>query len=442
MNKGAFNNPNKNDKVFSLVRLLQESSPTSKPNSDDSKIENLKDKKINYHLPGEQIYRLKINQIDKVYLRNFEKYYQNIFEELIEKFVRLVPESKYPIAYQDALYHFHYIKSNELKEVTPDNKCVMKTLCDYIFEENTNQPLILTGPVGSGKTTYVSTLASNLYLHFIAHGDGWENALVIRFIGIDGKSMYLRNLLKSLCQQLDFIHNDNHASNKVEKLSDLRNHFKNYLIKNAQKKNENNKKLVIILDSINQLSPEDNSHKLDWLPKNLSANCKLILTVSSESTDIMKRLQRKYIDENSFVVLNGLEKDQAEIMMQKYLKLNDYRLEANQIELIKNLTKKKRILSLHMKLLSEQFLSWKSSFEIDKCILKDTLSGSVDHFISGLETRFDKTLVKYILSKFFLLFINKFEILFKFVIANVYHVILLSCKEFLQVSRYYNSFIH
>ena len=406
MNKGAFKNPNKNDKVFSLVRLLQESSSsTSNPSSNDTKkIKNLKDKEINYHLPGEQIYRLKINQVDKVYLRNFEKFYQNIFEELIEKFVRLVPESKYPIAYQDALYHFHHIKSNDLKEVTPKSECVMKTLCDYIFEENTNQPLVITGPVGSGKTTYASTLASNLYLHFIAHGDGWENALVIRFIGIDGKSMYLRNLLKSLCQQLDFIHNDNLEveTNKIEKLSDLKNRFKNYLVQSSQKKaHETNKKLVIILDSLNQLCTEDNAHKLDWLPKNLSANCKMILTVSSESTDMMKRLQRKYIDENSFVVLSGLEKEQADIMMQKYLSLNDYRLEENQVNLIKNLTEKKRIFSLHMKLLSEQFLSWKSNYEIEKCVLKDTLSTSVEHFISGLETRFDKTLVKYILSKNF-----------------------------------------
>lgn len=196
MTTGVFKNKQKTDKVFTLVRLLQQPSTitsnnlTNQPNHEKSLV-NFRDTDISYYLPAEQIYRLKINQIDQIYLKNFENFYMNLFEELIETFVRSNPESKLPLAYQDALYHFHFIKSNNFHELSKNSECVMKAMRDYIFDKQSDQPLVLTGPIGSGKTTYVSTLASNLYLHYIANQNGSvneanENALVMRFIGIDG----------------------------------------------------------------------------------------------------------------------------------------------------------------------------------------------------------------------------------------------------------------
>ena len=191
MKKGLCKESDMNDKVFSFVRLLQQQQ-TIKAIKDSEKLHKLRDNDVSYHIPADQVYRLKVNKLDETYLKNFEGYYYNKFEELVEKFVRQNAEIKSLDAYQDALYHFHYIKSNDSNYLNESSESIMKVMRDYIFEDSTNQPLILIGPIGSGKTSYLSNLASNMYLHFIANEKTsiglTENSLVIRFIGIDGKS--------------------------------------------------------------------------------------------------------------------------------------------------------------------------------------------------------------------------------------------------------------
>lgn len=392
--RGLNNKSDKNDKVFCFVRLLQSA-------KDCNKLNKLKDTDISYHIPAEQVYRLKVDKQNEAYLKNFEGYYYNKFEELIEKFVRQNTEMKSVDAYQDALYHLHHIKSNDSNCLTESTECIMKALRDYIFEDSTNQPLVVIGPTGSGKTSFLSNLASNMYLHFIANETTsigvTENSLVIRFIGIDGKSFYLRNLLKSLCQQLNLISNRRKSRNIVntsvpEKLVELKMLFRNFLTEYKKHK------LVLILDSLENLYPQDNAYKLDWLPKYLSSNCRLILSVTAESDELIRRLKRKYINETSFITINGLNKEQIELMVQKKLRLNCYRLENTQLDLIRTfLDKNETIYPLHFKMLSEQFLKWKSSYAVEECVLKETLSLSVQYLLKNLETRFNKTLVKHVL---------------------------------------------
>ena len=389
LSKGAFRNHDKADRVFALVRLLNDSV--------NETMRNFKDNLINYHISAEQIYRLKIKQIDKVYLKNFQNYYEKLFQNLIEKFVQRHPESRYPMPYQDALYNYHFIKANSFKELSSSSDCVLKTLRDYIFDESTNQPFILHGAIGSGKTTYISALASNLYLHFIAHDKSIqtsENIVVLRFIGIDGKSIYLRNLLKSLCLQLNLVCNENAAV--PENLIELKECFRNFLMKNTSPSS----RLVVILDSLQDLSETDKAHKLDWLPKHLGANCKLILTVASDSVNLMRRLRRKYTETNSYVELSHIKLDQAKFMIQRLLSQQNYRLEAEQYNLIMNLISKKPVCPLHLKILSGEFLNWKSYTNLSECILKDTLTGSVVYFVNCLESKYGKKLVKHILSEF------------------------------------------
>lgn len=190
-----------------------------------------------------------------------------------------------------------------------------------------------------------------------------------------------------------------------ENLIELKVQLKSYLSQYSKHK------LVIILDSLENICPEDNALKLDWLPKYLSNNCKLILTVAAESEDLIKRLKRKYINETNFLSINGIDSCQAEEMMQKQLRLNNYRLEEKQLELIRNLHKRKLIYPLHFKLMTEEYLTWKSSYQLNECVLKDTLNLSVAYYLHNLEGRFGKSLVRHILCKTFQFMLQLFIVI-------------------------------
>ncbi len=212
MSRGALKPNTEPNKAFALVRLLTSTS------THEASFIHLRDQQINYHMPVDQVLRLKIPHIDHTYLTNIQNFYATTFQHLIEQFALTNPVSALPSAYQDALYHLHYISSNHLDQVSSNSERLMKSLHDYIFSSSSDQPLVLTGPTGSGKTACVSTLASNMYMHFIANSETPnDKALILRFIGIDGKSAYLRSLLKSVCGQMALIvEEDRHTTEGEE----------------------------------------------------------------------------------------------------------------------------------------------------------------------------------------------------------------------------------
>lgn len=219
-------------------------------------------------------------------------------------------------------------------------------------------------------------------------------SLVLRFIGIDEKSYYLRNLLKSICEQMNIILNKPNNLKVPEKLSDLKRYFKTMLIQN------HTIKLIVIIDSIESLSNKDNSFKLDWLPDYLNYNCKLILTLSSECEELVERFRRKYPDQNDYVTMSDLCLEKSNYVLRKFLNQNDYRLEKSQSDLIQSLVQKSStILPLHLKLITDEILNWKSLTKTSECILKNGLNEMVLFFINKIEKDFGSRLVKHVLSK-------------------------------------------
>jgi hypothetical protein len=418
MTIGAFNNESKFNKVFTFIRLNNENIKESTSININNSINYMIDKEINYHFPGEQIFRIKISKKDENYFKNFASHYLKLFENLIEKFVQNYPVIEKPTLFDDVIYHLNYINLNKLKEIASGSEKIMKELSDYVFDDNNRQPFILTGPLGSGKTSCLATFSSNLYLQLAAYESNtpeWpkfkKHAILIRFIGIDNNSKHLRSLLKSICLQLNYIRNntgDENNNNKINddeysttdvpnKLTDLKKYFKKHLTQSA---NNSQTKLIIILDSLQELSKNDFSYKLDWLPKHLGPNCKLILALASESTELIQRLKRRYTNEKkSFTSLDYLNVEQSEYMIRKFLAVKNYRLNEEQLNKLNELIRTKPILSLHLKFLSEEFLNWKSFTTIDKCILKDNLKDAIIFKIIQIENKFGFVFIKHLLSK-------------------------------------------
>ena len=413
MTNAAFSNEPKENRMFSFIRLHNVAATTGFPNKKNT-MNYLRDREINYYFPVEQIYRIGIEKLSEEYLRNFGLHYEKLFKGLIEQFVKLNAEDTVLTRlYRDVLYQLNYVKFLKLNEIPQSAQNVFKKLSDYVLlDNNHSQPFILTGDMGSGKSTLIATFFSSLFLQLSTSDEYAVNkhTILIRFVGIDGESTYLRTLLKSICFQLQYVKNNNClGKNKSiedaipKKLSELKRFFKKFLTENffldqEMTKFPAQKKLIIILDQLQDLCRSDSSYKLDWLPKNLNPYCKLILTVSSESKELVQRLNRKFTNPSNYAHVGQLETDQVEYLIRKLLNANNYRLEPGQYQKLNDLVRKKPILPLHVKLLSENFLNWKSyTCPEDECVLGDTLHVAINYFLNKLEKDHGYLFVKHAL---------------------------------------------
>lgn len=371
-------------------------------------IEYLRDKQINSHIPAEQIYRIRIDnnnnnnkQADQKYLNNFGMHYKRLFEKLMDKSIQSNPieensESSSSM-WNDIFNNLNFIRLHRSNEsVSLDSSETLKRLSDYVLDGSSRQPLILHGRSGSGKTSLISTFASNLYMQLgISHTS--NQACVFRFIGVDQNSSMLSALLKSICEQIYFIRSQKSGFKNVpSSLRDLKTYFKECLTSNWNDKDDENGKLVVIIDCLDGLIKDFSSYKLDWIPNVLHSNCKLILTVADESRDLVEKLRRKLAPNGEFVEMSGLGDEVGKTAVKKFLYVRNYRLEDERLEKFTSLIGNTRpLIPLHLKLLLENFLISEACSEFG---FHSTFEFTINRWVTNLERKFGSLAVKHILS--------------------------------------------
>lgn len=388
--------------MFCFIRLLGETnaSLSCPPHT----IEFLREKQINYNIPAEQIYKIRIGEVGQHYLNNFGTHYRKLFENLIDKFIRMNPLIDYDEMFADVLNNLNYIRINQSNEEplfeSSINDVVLQKLNDFVIDNTQNKPFVLKGPVGSGKTSLLSIFASNLYIHQEALKGSLSfkrHAVLVRFIGIDQKSTLLATLLKSICEQIFYIKAHIYKLKNVEpvpnNLRDLKVYFRKCLTSEFE-----NGKLIIILDSLNELLRNDHSFKLSWLPNYFHPSIKLIISVSSECEEIVERLSRKYTEKTTCAAeLSGLSVEQAKSMMKKYFTRRNLRLDSEQLSMMLKFVERQTVVfTMHFKMLLEAVTVWKSS-KLNENQMK-TLSLTIHEWLIYLENKFGTKLVKHTLS--------------------------------------------
>ncbi|XP_032219851.2 uncharacterized protein LOC5519197 [Nematostella vectensis] len=127
---------------------------------------------------------------------------------------------------------------------------------------------VLYGESGCGKTSIMAKICA-LVKEWLRKE---AVAVVPRFVGISPDSSGIRTLLRSVCQQLCRVSGEN-ADNVPEDMKSLREYFPECLKSAATCKT-----IVLLLDSLDQLSPDDGGRQLDWLPKSLPDNIYLVMS--------------------------------------------------------------------------------------------------------------------------------------------------------------------
>ena len=213
-----------------------------------------------------------------------------------------------------------------------------------------------------------------------------DAVVVLRFLGTSPDSSNLFRLLTSLCKQILVNFNDN--TKVPEEYEQVLALFSLLVEKSDQR---SSKKLVIILDSLDQLTSEYNAHKLKWLPKKLSKNVKFVVSAYTDSTSIITGLKSMY-KPDSFLMVKVLGEELSIKIIKSWLENRNRTLTDQQFSMVQKAFKICS-LPLYVKLVFEDVLTWKSYSVVGDEYLAKSVQSSIVSLLLRLETKHGRTFI-------------------------------------------------
>ena len=263
---------------------------------------------------------------------------------------------------------------------------ILNSIKGYLLTE-TDQPLVIYGDTGSGKTTTIAKAACDINEAIANANLTMPTSIITRFIGQTDNSENIQQLLYHLCHQLAAI-----AGRYRQDVPSSYNSLKNYFIDLIQH-GEYGGMLVILLDGLDKLSTTDNGHKLDWLPSRIAANVKIIANINTENVEMFQRIENKF--EGGLIKMPILTCTDCENIMKLNMKSSGHSVNYNQWKCIQNAFKLKTS-PLYVNLVFEQAIQWISS-EIQNPTLGESSAAIAEQIFDNLETKFGTKLISKIL---------------------------------------------
>jgi tetratricopeptide (TPR) repeat protein len=205
--------------------------------------------------------------------RNPEQLGEWVLADLTEIINQLYPEGEQPDPLaQEAMLHEAFAQSRARVYIGGEKYFAQLDAHDRV----SNQPLVLTGESGSGK----SALLANWGLQY--QEEHPNELMLMHFIGASADSTDLSRMLRRLMAELK---KRFEIPEEIPETEDkLRSAFPNWLFIASAKG-----KAVLILDGLNQLDNRNNAKELDWLPLELPENVRVLLsTLPGRAMDVIK----------------------------------------------------------------------------------------------------------------------------------------------------------
>eukprot|EP01103_Thecamoeba_quadrilineata_P016414 TRINITY_DN5482_c0_g1_i1.p1 TRINITY_DN5482_c0_g1~~TRINITY_DN5482_c0_g1_i1.p1 ORF type:complete len:1835 (+),score=369.73 TRINITY_DN5482_c0_g1_i1:132-5507(+) len=202
--------------------------------------------------------------------------------------------------YEEAVRHCSFCRSKFTSFIGRENilgELVLKIMVDL---ERPSQPLMLYGDAGCGKTAILARVATKVKTARP------QAAVIVRFLGTTPESSTGRGLLKCLCRTISRIYGSKNNSRKSMRLAfvsssqaieeevpeDFQALVREFKIRLLRANKDC--PLVLILDSLDQLSNEDNEKALSWIPDELPEYVCLVVSAVVIKGGCYDVLQRRF----------------------------------------------------------------------------------------------------------------------------------------------------
>lgn len=200
---------------------------------------------------------------------------------------------------------------------------------------------------------------------------------IFRFLGTSPDSSNVFRLLSSLCQQILFCTTGKYQKTPSD-IDDLTRMFHKLV-----REYKSNKPLVILLDSLDQLSKDHAAQKLHWLPKQLPDNVKIVISTYIESEEIIVLLKSLF-KPDSFILVPKLGEELSCKILKSWMNNKNRSLTAEQFNVIEHAFTQCS-LPIYVKLVFEQVMQWKSYTQVDNNSLAYTVKESIIQMFQQLE---------------------------------------------------------
>eukprot|EP00026_Physarum_polycephalum_P000372 Phypoly_transcript_00372.p1 GENE.Phypoly_transcript_00372~~Phypoly_transcript_00372.p1 ORF type:complete len:1575 (+),score=217.10 Phypoly_transcript_00372:123-4847(+) len=199
---------------------------------------------------------------------------------------------------------------------------LLSPVLSYLNSER-ESPQVIWGESGSGKTSLMAALIQ----HFKDHHPAAR--VIYRFVGISASSSSARQLLHSIYSQIVELVQTS-GGDVEEEILQIPSDFKNLsekfpsLLEQASK----NHPLYLFVDSLDQLSSEDDGLSLRWLPWQLPQNVHLVISVLPVLLHAVKALLRG--GDECYTAIPRMNPSDGLPMLQNWLKFENRALTAQQ----------------------------------------------------------------------------------------------------------------
>ena len=216
-------------------------------------------------------------------------------------------------------------------------------IADYVKRGSEPRALVVFGAGGTGKSALVAKAVQQAQA---AHSG---SEIVYRFIGATPGSSDGRGLLDSLCRELSRRYGASESDIPTD-YRELAPEFGNRLaLANADRP------LILFLDSLDQLSPQQGARSLTWLPDVLPDHVRVIATTRKEDT--LDRLQAK---QARLEELGGLSREEGDQLLSEWLADAGRTLQGPQRAEVLDKFIRSDGAPLYLKLACEEARLWKS----------------------------------------------------------------------------------
>ena len=181
-------------------------------------------------------------------------------------------------------------------------RVMLDTIAAYLASSDPH-PLAVWGPSGSGKSALMASA--------MAHGESRHPRarIVSRFIGATAASSDVRALLESVCRQITRLYGGDEAAIPSDYQELVKAFGKRLMLATPEHP------LIVFFDALDQLSDADHARDLTWLPVELPAHVRLVVsTLPGECKTVLERKAP-----SSLVALEPMPNEEASALLDAWL---------------------------------------------------------------------------------------------------------------------------